>query len=317
MVPVRRGQHQDARRHPEDDHGQRHLRPQTDIRPRDQRLDQRHLEIHLDVQQRHQDRRREEYLARPEHAQLSRRPAQAVGYDRHADGEAHVGAVHVHEHLLHADQARRRQADAEGHHRHQRLHDEGQQRADDEGQQDRAGRDVQAGAEPGLLRQGRRRLLDQDQAEEQGRDAEQHRAGLAVIAPAEPRDDHASDADAEQRGHPDVHGDDEQDQADAHLRAEGDGIALPRRDQARPQHADGDEGYGRRTLGDGAGEGPPAEGGEAVVGQAAGQDPQARADNRLEVLGKQPHPEEEQANAAQDAAQHFNHTVIEPPSTKV
>ena len=54
---------------------------------------------------------------------------------------------------------------------------------------------------------------------------------LAVVAPTEPGYDYAADADADEGGDADVHGDDEQDQADPHLRAQGDGIALPRRDQ--------------------------------------------------------------------------------------
>ena len=76
----------------------------------------------------------------------------------------------------------------------------------------RAGqRNLQARLEPGLIRQGRRRLLDLDQSEQQGGYAEQHRSQLAVAVPVQARDDDAAHAEPKEGNHADVHRDDEQD----------------------------------------------------------------------------------------------------------
>ncbi len=116
-------------------------------------------------------------------------------------------------------------------------------------------------------------------------------------------DQDAAYADPEQRDHSDVYCNNEENQAHAQLRAQGDGVSLPGGDQPGAQHADGDEGHGRRTLRDGSRQRSPAKAVKSVVGQVTGQGAQPGSGQRLEVFGQQPHADEDAAMSASPVLQ--------------
>ena len=224
--------------------------------------------------------------------------------------EPDEAAVDDHDGLVDGDEVDRRQADPEDRDRARGLHDEGQQGSGEKGEDQRVSASLHHVPEPRLIGERCRRLPEQYQAEDDHGPAEERCCDGAVIG--QPLGGHhgAGNADDIERHHLDIEGDDHDQPRHADTAAQDRGKSALYGDQPRSQDAHHDEGQCGHGLGDAAGERSPEKRRIGVRGPALRAQTQPPARELLEVLGQEPHADDEQAEPAHDACENVHHAFL-------
>ena len=209
-------------------------------------------------------------------------------------------SVHDHERLIDRDDPNGRKTDAEDRHRARGLDDAGQQRGNQKGEHERSPRVFEHLPEPGLLGERCGGILEQFETEDDHRATEARQRHRLVSSQPLAAHGHRAEPEYVERNHLDVERDDEEENRHADPPAEKQGKCPLGGDQSGAKDADDDEGQRGHALGNPPREASPEQCRESVRGPATRRPAKPAARQRPQILGEQPHAQDEQAEAADD-----------------